>query len=563
MSLLAAGPASAAIATIPNDAITAAGSDTTENLMDGYFTCANGLTPTAPASCTSGYNIHAQPPADVQIPGDSFCSTQTYNDVAHTGVFDAPQGSSAGRRALRDSVSGSGNYPVLAGGNGGKGCVDVARSSAQRGVPDATVDFNNGALTEYYAYALDGITWGTTSLNAPASMTLAQLRQIYNCEITNWAELPGGSNGPIQRAMAQDNSGTQATFLSKLMGPVDPKNPTGVDSSPLALPCAAVKQVEENHGKYLLDPSKGGDPVKYQQYIYPYSAGKWVVQANNSVNPTLDIRGGLRVGALVTTPGDVTTATYAVRWTNSVFALNNTGLAKATLTTTDGVTNGTTTLTSATAAFKATDVGVNLEGTNIPAGAKIATFVSATQVTMTAAATGSSTVGTIKISAPPISEQNPGINDPSESRIFPGARYLYNVLEPSSPSYGKARCLVGFDTLDNNNVTIPDAVSTASSNVVTSAGATFTAADLCRTISDPSGNNIDGKAIITEVTDAHTIVISKVAIGSGTFSMTKTGAKSQLCNGDPDTGTIILSEGFLPLTPVTTGGNVAATCRIQ
>lgn len=56
---------------------------------------------------------------------------------------------------------------------------------------------------------------------------------------------------------------------------------------------------------------------------------------------------------------------------------------------TDGVSNGTTTITSATAAFTAADVGSTITGTDMPANAYIAAYVSATQVTLSAAATGS------------------------------------------------------------------------------------------------------------------------------------------------------------------------------
>lgn len=53
----------------------------------------------------------------------------------------------------------------------------------------------------------------------------------------------------------------------------------------------------------------------------------------------------------------------------------------------DGVLNGTTTVTSATAAFVAGDVGASLVGPGIPAGATITVRVSGTQVTISAAAT--------------------------------------------------------------------------------------------------------------------------------------------------------------------------------
>lgn len=61
--------------------------------------------------------------------------------------------------------------------------------------------------------------------------------------------------------------------------------------------------------------------------------------------------------------------------------------------TTDGVTtSASTTVTSATAAFTSADVGANIVGNGIPAGAKISAFTNSTTVTISAAATASATV---------------------------------------------------------------------------------------------------------------------------------------------------------------------------
>lgn len=58
---------------------------------------------------------------------------------------------------------------------------------------------------------------------------------------------------------------------------------------------------------------------------------------------------------------------------------------------TDGVTNATTTVTSATANFTSQDFGRTLVGGSIPAGATITAINSATSVTISAAATASAT----------------------------------------------------------------------------------------------------------------------------------------------------------------------------
>lgn len=72
--------------------------------------------------------------------------------------------------------------------------------------------------------------------------------------------------------------------------------------------------------------------------------------------------------------------------------------ANSTRTVTDGVLNSTTTLTSATGAFTVNDVGDPVSGTGIPAGTTIQAYVSATQVTLSAAATATATGVTVTIS---------------------------------------------------------------------------------------------------------------------------------------------------------------------
>lgn len=60
-------------------------------------------------------------------------------------------------------------------------------------------------------------------------------------------------------------------------------------------------------------------------------------------------------------------------------------------------TNASTTVTSATANFLAGDVGASIAGTNIPAGATIATRTSATTITISAPATGTTTTANLTV----------------------------------------------------------------------------------------------------------------------------------------------------------------------
>ncbi|MGP8160421.1 MAG: phage major capsid protein [Candidatus Dormibacteria bacterium] len=63
----------------------------------------------------------------------------------------------------------------------------------------------------------------------------------------------------------------------------------------------------------------------------------------------------------------------------------------------DGVTNATTTVTSATAAFTSADVGSFVTGVGIPAGATIASVTNATTIVLSAAATTTATGVTLTI----------------------------------------------------------------------------------------------------------------------------------------------------------------------
>ena len=61
---------------------------------------------------------------------------------------------------------------------------------------------------------------------------------------------------------------------------------------------------------------------------------------------------------------------------------------------TDGVSNSTTTITSATAAFTAADVGATITGTDLPAAVYIASVTNATTAVLSAAATGTGSART-------------------------------------------------------------------------------------------------------------------------------------------------------------------------
>jgi ABC-type phosphate transport system substrate-binding protein len=192
VGLLGTGTPAQAVVPPGQIVIAAAGSDTTDDVMNAILTGTNQK------------NIRATPASAQFIEGDVNCTDLTYNKApVPVGQVLSPNGSSNGRNALAQSAT----NPA------GTGCIDIARSSAG---PRA-ISANEPASFEYYAFAMDAMGWASTSLAAPGTMTKQQFKDIYNCVITDWSQLPGGGSGPIQRYIPQTGSGTYGFFLSDLM----------------------------------------------------------------------------------------------------------------------------------------------------------------------------------------------------------------------------------------------------------------------------------------------------------------------------------------------------------
>jgi phosphate transport system substrate-binding protein len=247
--------------------LTLVGSDTTQEVM-GSISSQFNADSTGNTDPDNAVNILAQQTSPKTSPGDGECGSITYHTPAGGGEVLAPNGSGAGRDALQDSVL------------GGNSCVDIARSS---GTPRAigNVHGKDLATFEYYAYALDAVTWASASAHAPANLSLANLQGIYNCTFTNWSQV-GGSAGQIQRYWPQAGSGTRSFFQSDVLNGFDP---TTVSSGS----CPAVKLTEENSGATI---AANGDLATA---IVPHSAGNWDAQANGTIG---DLRNGLVLGSI-------------------------------------------------------------------------------------------------------------------------------------------------------------------------------------------------------------------------------------------------------------------------
>jgi uncharacterized delta-60 repeat protein len=435
-SLLVAIEASAGATT---EVIAAGGTPATERIMDRVL------------DLPRMFDIHAQQNPALEVAADSFCDGASYSSVPGSGSYASPATSDAGRNALRDSQNGVFPfYPEVL-----QGCLDIARSGLGPRPVSATGDRSS---FEYYAFAMDAVTWATSSLAAPAQLTLLQLRDIYDCDITDWSGVPGGGSGPIQRALPPLGSDTRTIFVSDVLGlPTDYEFPANAN-------CPSVATVPENDGLALT--TSADLKVQFDQYILPYSAGVWVYQANNRTNPTLDRRGGVRPGGIERPTGascpsagtsplaQVADPALPVRWVGSSFRLNDATVGcglSIPAATSDGRFD-TTLTTSSAGTFTSDMIGLTVEGATVNDGTVITAIGdsgagpgSLAVISPGARAGGSAplTVGIV-----PVDEQDTDAVAAQDAAVLPGVHYLYNVVDFQEPSYAIARGLVGFAAWD-------------------------------------------------------------------------------------------------------------------
>ncbi len=290
----------------------------------------------------------------------------------------APNGAGAALTMLKQQEANlAGNSPDLPFSQS----VDIVRSSnAPRNTNTDPASF------EFYAFALDSVGWASTSLSAPASLTKSQLKKIYNCEITDWSQLPGGGSGPIRRYLAQNNgpdetsSGTWNFFKSDLLD--NTTLPVGAPNTS----CLPFGNTQQSTATFVPDGAAGSSPsnlgleaVDYQKAIFLFTSGVWAYQANNSANPTIDKRNGARIGA--------------IRHGADVNEQGGTSLAPVVW----------------------------------DAGSRIWTLNPAV-----------------------VKESNVKVNSTTPAAVYPGIRYQYLVIDdhPNTLNYDLAKSLVGFDNVD-------------------------------------------------------------------------------------------------------------------
>lgn len=233
--LALAVPAQADPTFVPDaDDIVGVGSDTSMNaltyLADGHGGV-NGYNASNPARRLVSFdaNIYA---AD----GTTQLNSTTVVLREGTAPVTRPNGSGGGKRLL---------YAPNNNDN-----VNYARSSSGLSSAEQTAEL------QAFPFAKDTLAMATAKTsNAPASLTEAQILDIYEGRTVNWSQV-GGADAPIVPLIPQDNSGTRTFFESEL---------TRIKGSAVTIDFTKVKKVQEHSDAPIKDDANA---------VAPFSVGR-------------------------------------------------------------------------------------------------------------------------------------------------------------------------------------------------------------------------------------------------------------------------------------------------
>ncbi|GAA3729764.1 substrate-binding domain-containing protein [Plantactinospora mayteni] len=184
-----------------------------------------------------------------------------------------PNGSSAGRTALRDS-----KLPA----SPTAGCVDFARSSS------GTTNVPAGTGT-WIPFGVDAVTFAINrNSDLPINMSVALLQNIYKCVISHIGGIP------IQPLLLQAGSGTRQ-FWNGQMSITDQEIALGdypclVPASPSVPDGSGLPEVQEHDARVL---------EGHTDYLMPYSIAQHIAQGN-SLAGVEDRRGPSELGRINT-----------------------------------------------------------------------------------------------------------------------------------------------------------------------------------------------------------------------------------------------------------------------
>jgi ABC-type phosphate transport system substrate-binding protein len=191
------------------------------------------------------------PPDPYAPPGNANVCSAPLSGVAMP--WEYPDGSGLGIVCYTDDTGASPD--TLAGD------ISFTRSSSG---PSST----NPTSLQFFADALDAVTWSSNYANAPSSLTPAQITDILNCTDTEWGQVNGDSSDttPINVWIPQSYSGTMKFFDQLFNGGVYPGGS----------PCIpASQEIEENDGA-------GVTGANSNDAFYPYSFAQFTAQTNGT-----------------------------------------------------------------------------------------------------------------------------------------------------------------------------------------------------------------------------------------------------------------------------------------
>lgn len=317
--LAAAAPAAHATGQYLNSV----GSDTTYFVMDQLsrsynVSSINDLanddvvlnTPPLVALANDGDIVNKVFPAGNVVPSDSNCTSTIISTNSAVRGITGITGVTGVTLEAPPNGSGAGKTKVLASGLAGNSCYDIGRSSSGPGTEAAT--------TEFWAYALDAVSWIKFPGNVITTLTKDELKSIYNCDVvtgaptvTDWSGVAGGvKSGAIKRYIAQSSSGT-GKFFAKMLNGAD----TNLNTSCTGAGLAGVTQENDGRGIATAD---------WANAIYYYSYGQAYAQSKGVL---ADLRNKSVLGSITQSgtpvkPGPSTINTSATRFLGTRYVYN-------------------------------------------------------------------------------------------------------------------------------------------------------------------------------------------------------------------------------------------------
>jgi hypothetical protein len=492
--------------TTPSDVVTASGSAMTEHTMDAVLASDGG---------GAAYDLHAgdDQSAPLAVPADAHCDAHTYRRASSTswpaasapaqdpGQLPAPRNTAEGTTALTASLAGTAPFSVGTAEAAPNGCIDVVRSSTPRTASEPST-------TEHYAFAVDAVTWGSSSLNAPNALSQAQVQLIYQCAITDWSQV-GGASGPIQRVLPEPGSDTATTFLEQVLGVSSSSDlPASGPGCPPIVVVGHDQFYDMLHGSSVYGPL--GAAQQYPNAIAPYAASAWVFQAAHDTNPTVDLRSGFRPGALVVARAATTSAVNSVAWNGASWQLDTgtvvgdaTSVVRAASITSTAASDIVTAASSSHAVtattavgsflldtpsppFTSDDVGATVTAGSLPAGTRLTSVTSSGQAVVDHAASATGT-GTVTVTVALRSRDEGAALSGNAS--FPAGTTITELLDSTTARVSNAATGSGVanTTLTRGpaarDVTV--SIAGAGATQLTATGNTFTSADVGAVVESP------------------------------------------------------------------------------